>query len=84
MYVNHVWHLPQQCPVSCVLRHAVGGPSSQSQGDYHAGQGHCLVWMMNKTTVEIHSAVMEYYEAYNRAVVQTQANVTMIVPTQDW
>jgi hypothetical protein len=40
--------------------------------------------MMNKTTVEIHSAVMEYYEAYNRAVVQTQANVTMIVPTQDW
>ena len=45
-----------------------------------------LVWAPNKTTVEIHSAVMEYYEAYDRAVVLTQgmANVTMIVPAQDW
>jgi hypothetical protein len=29
-----------------------------------------LVWA-NKTTVEIHSIVMEYYEAYDRAVAQT-------------
>jgi hypothetical protein len=45
-----------------------------------------LVWASNKTTVEIHSIVMEYYEAYDRAVVQTQgmADVTMIVPAQDW
>jgi hypothetical protein len=45
-----------------------------------------LVWAPNKTTVEIHSAVMEYYEAYDRAVAQTQglADVTMIVPAQDW
>jgi hypothetical protein len=45
-----------------------------------------LVWTPNKTTVEIHSAVMEFYEAYDRAVVQTQgmADVTMIVPVQDW
>jgi hypothetical protein len=44
-----------------------------------------LMWAPNKTTVEIHSAVMEYYEAYDRAVVQTQgmADVTMIVPAQD-
>jgi hypothetical protein len=45
-----------------------------------------LVWAPNKTTVEIHSAVMEYYEAYDRAVVRTQgmADVTMIVTAQDW
>jgi hypothetical protein len=45
-----------------------------------------LVWSLNKTTMEIHSAVMEYCEAYDRAVVQTQgmADVTMIVPAQDW
>jgi hypothetical protein len=45
-----------------------------------------LVWVSNKTTVEIHSIVMEYYEAYDREVVQTQgmADVTMIVLAQDW
>jgi hypothetical protein len=45
-----------------------------------------LVWSPNKTVVEIHSAVIEYYEAYDRAVVQTQgiSDVTMIVPAQDW
>jgi hypothetical protein len=45
-----------------------------------------LVWVSNKTTVEIHSIVMEYYEAYDRVVAQTQAmaDVTMIVPAQDW
>jgi hypothetical protein len=45
-----------------------------------------LVWSPNKTTMEIHSAVMEYYEAYDRAVVQTRglADVTMIVQVQDW
>ncbi len=45
-----------------------------------------LVWASNKTTVEIHSIVMEYYEAYDREVVQTQgmADVTMIVLAQDW
>ena len=31
-----------------------------------------MVATPNKTTVEIHSAVMEYYEAYDRAVAQTQ------------
>jgi len=45
-----------------------------------------LVWAPNKTTVEIHSIVMEYYEAYDRAVAQTHgmADVTMILPAQRW
>ena len=45
-----------------------------------------LVWAPDKTVVEIHQSVMEYYEAYDRAVAQPHdnADVTMVVPVQDW
>ena len=45
-----------------------------------------LVWSTGKTTAEIHSAWMQYYEAYDRAVALTHNNpdVTLIVPAQDW
>jgi hypothetical protein len=39
-----------------------------------------------KTVVEIHSAFMAYYEAYDRAVALTAGivDVTLVVPAQDW
>jgi hypothetical protein len=45
-----------------------------------------LVWTPTKTVVEIHSAFMAYYEAYDRAVALTAGivDVTLMVPAQDW
>jgi hypothetical protein len=45
-----------------------------------------LVWTPTKTVVEIHSAFMAYYEAYDRAVAITAGivDVTLMVPAQDW
>jgi hypothetical protein len=45
-----------------------------------------LVWTPTKTVVEIHSAFMAYYEAYDRAVALTAGivDVTLVVPAQDW
>jgi len=45
-----------------------------------------LVWWPNKTVPEIHSLWMAYYESYDRAVALTQgfADVTLMVPAQDW
>jgi hypothetical protein len=45
-----------------------------------------LVWTPTKTVVEIHSAFMTYYEAYDRAVALTAGNVDvmLVVPAQDW
>ena len=45
-----------------------------------------LMWTPTKTVVEIHSAFMTYYEAYDRDVALTAGNVdvTLVVPAQDW
>ena len=45
-----------------------------------------FVWFPDKTTSEIHSLWMEYYESYDRAVILTHNNpdMTLIVPAQDW
>jgi len=45
-----------------------------------------FVWFPDKTTSEIHSLWMAYYEAYDRAVLLTHNNpdITLIVPAQDW
>ncbi len=44
-----------------------------------------LVWAPHKTTVEIHTAIMAYYEAYDRAVAQSRnLDATLVLPAQDW
>ncbi len=44
------------------------------------------MWTPTKTVVEIHSAFMAYYEAYDRSVSLTAGivDVTLMVPAQDW
>ncbi len=80
-YGYDIWYRPQQSPVPRVSRY----PAHVVKAAILRRRTVDLVWAPNKTTVEIHTAIIAYYEAYDRAVSQSRnLDATLVLSAQDW